>query len=440
MFGNTISCVEQKIRLSCKIFFISILFSFMKKIFSFVVWILLFSNTILTWAVDLDHHWGITASVANKFQDTITIIQIKKASETYINTFSWAFENWTGNSPKLNWDPVPYYADDETMPVALEWKISCSSTEDCGRIITSVDKKIPIVMEATTEGRANYETLGNNRENMKNRFYYFSPFEQYVDTDSDSNENVVSLSPWENMTKSVKRNQIKEKQGKNKEAKKQRKQYVEENSFWYSQTGATVVNVPNTNNGATCTSPIPCYTQFTNTYTNWTCAVWCWPTALTQILAYHDRRGTFPNLFPNIIASPTTIDQTIANIIRTYMGTVCSWVEWATTFANEGNGLKYARDRGYINTILPSLITSNLFYNIRLQVNQGRPLIINASSSSVWHIFVAYGWNTDTVWMNQIHVNYWWGSGTPDAWITETNIPALPWMRVLSILPVVITP
>jgi hypothetical protein len=168
--------------------------------------------------------------------------------------------------------------------------------------------------------------------------------------------------------------------------------------------------------------------------------VGCWPTALTQILAYHDRRGTFPNLFPNVVASPTNIDQAIANSIRTYMWTICSWSEWATGFANEWNGLRYARDRGYTSTILPSLITSNIFYNIRLNVNSGRPMIINAAWATSGHIFVAYGWNTDTIGVNQIHVNYGWGSWTPDAWITETSIPALPGMRVVSVLPVVITP
>jgi hypothetical protein len=66
--------------------------------------------------------------------------------------------------------------------------------------------------------------------------------------------------------------------------------------------------------------------------------------------------------------------------------------------------------------------------------------VINAWwSSGNGHIFVAYWWNTDIVGMNQIHVNYGWGPGTPDAWITESSIPGLPGaMKVLSILPVVI--
>lgn len=389
------------------------------------------------WIVNAGNHADIISSVSNKFQDGKVIKIVEQAGVQYINSFSWAFDDWNGKNPHFIWNPVPYYADDETYPVALEWKVSCVNKEDCGRVIVSVDKKTPIVIEAATEGKANYEILGNNRQNLKNRFYYFSPFEQYVDTDSTSDENTVALSPWENISKSVKRSQIKEKQSKNREAKKQ---FINSSFVWYSQTGTTVANVPSANNGATCTSPIPCYSQFTWTY-NWTsCFVGCWPTALTQILAYHDRRWTFPNLFPNVVASPTTMDQTAANSIRTYMGTVCSNGEWATGFVNEWNGLRYARDRGYTNTVLPSLITSNIFYNIRINVNQWRPVIINASSASAWHIFVAYGWNTDTVWVNQIHVNYWWGSGTPDAWITETSIPALPWMSVRSILPVVITP
>jgi hypothetical protein len=410
-----------------------------KKTSILLIWTLLVLSTLSEWIVNAGNYSIIASSVANKFQDWRVIKVVEQAGIQYINSFSWAFDGWKGKNPQIIGNPVPYYADDETYPVALEWKVSCLRNEDCGRVIISTDKKLPIVIEAATEGKANYETLGTNRANVKNRFYYFSPFEQYVDTDDASVESIVGLSPWENMGKSIKRAQIKEKQNKNKEAKKQ---FINNSSGWYSQTGATVANVPSANNGATCTSPIPCYNQFPFNYNGTICAVGCWPTALTQILAYHDRRGTFPNLFPNIIASATTIDQTTTNSIRTYMGTVCNNTTWQgdTVFINEWNGLRFARDKGYINTILPSLITSNIFYNIRINVNNGRPMIINAGGASGGHIFVAYGWNTDTVWVNQIHVNYGWGPGTPDAWITETSIPALPGMRVLSVLPVVITP
>lgn len=407
-----------------------------KKVAKFFLWVTVIFSLFIWWIVHANNYVKISSSVAHKFQDWKVIKIAEQAGIQYINVFSWAFDNWKDKNPHLVGNPVPFYADDELFPVAFEWKVSCLFNEDCGRIIISADKKSSIVIEAATEGRANYETLGNNRENLKNRFYYFSPFEQYVDTDKDSAENIVSLSPWENISKSVKRNHIKEKQSKNREAKKQ---FTEKTPPVYSQTGATVVNVPSVNNGTPCTSPIPCYNQFPFNY-NWTtCAVWCWPTALTQILAYHDRRGTFPNLFPGVVASPTVMDQTVANSIRTYMWTICSWTEWATWFASEWNGLRYARDKGYTNTILPTLITSNIFLNIRNNVNQGRPMIINAAWTT-GHIFVAYWWNTDTIGVNQIHVNYGWGSSTPDAWITETSIPALPGMRVVSLLPVVITP
>ncbi len=73
------------------------------------------------------------------------------------------------------------------------------------------------------------------------------------------------------MTKSIKRKDIKEKQIKNREA---RKEYTKRVTIEYSQTGATVANVPSANNGTTCTSPIPCYSQFRQTYGNITnCAV-----------------------------------------------------------------------------------------------------------------------------------------------------------------------
>ena len=412
----------------------------LKKISFILVYLFLFLGILREWIVNASTYSDISTSVSNKFQDLKMIKIAEQVGIQYINTFSWVFDDWKNNNPHLIGDPIPFYADDETYPVALEWKVFCLKNKDCGRVIISVDKKDPIVIEAATEGKTNYETLANGRENKKNRFYYFSPFEQYIDTTENEEEDIIAISPWENMTKSITRNDIQEKQNKNKEARRQKKQLTDNGSLWYSQTGATVVNVPNANNGATCTSPIPCYNQFSSNYNGTICAVGCWPTALTQILAYYDRRWTFPNLFPNIVASPTVMDQTTANAIRTYMGTVCSNGEWATWFSSEGNGLIYARDKGYTNTVLPSLITSNIFYNIRTNVNQWRPVIINASSASAWHIFVAYGWNTDTVWVNQIHVNYGWGPGTPDAWITETSIPALPWMSVRSILPVVITP
>lgn len=404
-----------------------------KKVSTILVLSFLISNVFTLWVANADNYSAISASVVNKFQDWKVVKIVEKAGIQYINTFSWSFDDWNNKRPHLLGDPVPYFADDESFPAALEWKVSCLGQENCGRVIISVDTKSPIVIEAATEGKANYETLGKKREDLKNRFYYFSPFEQYVDTQESQWEDVIALSPWE---KWIKRIHIKEKQTKNREAKKQS---IKKNTTGYFQTGATVVNVPSVNNGTPCTSPIPCYNQFPFNY-NWTtCAVWCWPTALTQILAYHDRKGTFPNLFPGVVASPTVMDQIIANSIRTYMWTICSWTEWATWFASEWNGLRYARDRGYISTVLPSLITSNIFYNIRINVNQGRPMIINAAWTT-GHIFVAYGWNTDTIGVNQIHVNYGWGSSTPDAWITETSIPALPGMRVVSLLPVVITP
>jgi hypothetical protein len=99
---------------------------------------------------------------------------------------------------------------------------------------------------------------------------------------------------------------------------------------------------------------------------------------LTQIFAYHDRRGTFPNLFPNVVADGSNIDWTVANTIRGYMGTVCDGSEGATAFTSIAKGMQYARDRGYTNTTNGSLITSSIFYNIRLQVNAGRPVVINA--------------------------------------------------------------
>ena len=72
------------------------------------------------------------------------------------------------------------------------------------------------------------------------------------------------------------------------------------------------------------------------------------------------------------------MNQTVANTIRGYMGTVCSGADGATAFTSIANGMQYARDRGYTNTTNGSLITSNIFYNTRLQINNGRPVVINA--------------------------------------------------------------
>ncbi len=407
----------------------------MKKPYSFllgaILWFSIFSSSL----VDASEGQQIYNSIANKFTDKKTISIVQDRAEKYINTFSSHFDEWKGQHPKLEWEPVPYYADDNITPVVLEWKVSCSQVQDCGRVIISVDKNNPIVVESATSGWANYETLWKNRENLKNRLFYFSPFEQYIDTTEDQKENIVALSPGENLRKSVTRVVIQEKQKFNKELKKN---FPKVPKPEYTQTWTTVVNVPGSNNGGTCNSPIPCYSQFSTTYWSQICAVWCGPTALTQIFAYHDRRGTFPNLFPNTVADGNNIDWTVANIIRGYMWTVCSWIEWATAFTSISNGMQYARDRGYTNTTNGSLITSNIFYNTRLQINNGRPVVINAWSSSQGHIFVAYWWNTDVVGMNQIHVNYGWWPSTPDAWITESYIEQLPNMRVLSILPVVI--
>lgn len=383
----------------------------------------------------------IADSVSNKFKDQDIITQANRASQLYIDTFSWSFEDWQNNSPILSGDPIPYYADDEKYPVALEWKVQCNRNENCGRIIVSTDKSTPIVIESATQWRANYETLASGRTDSKNKFYYFSPFEQYVDIDDPNMEDVVALSPWEKITRAG----LQDKQQKNRDARIAKKlldtprEDIVDASFG---VGTVVKNIPSVDNGTTCASPIPCYQQFPTTYANWSCAVWCWPTALTQIFAYHDRRGTFPNLFPNTVADPLVMDESVANSIGVYMGTYCTPEGWATVFSNERYGLQYARDRGYVHTVLPSLIESSIFYNIRMQVNRGRPVIVNALWSPSGHIFVAYGWNTDTVWLNQIHVNYGWGPGVSDAWITVSNLqhPLLNWMTLTSILPVVITP
>jgi hypothetical protein len=107
-----------------------------------------------------------------------------------------------------------------TTPVVLEWKISCSGKQDCGRVVVSVDAENPIVVESATSGQANYETLGQERKELKNRFFYFSPFEQYIDVTEDQIEKIVALSPGENLRKSVTRFTIEEKQKLNKELKK----------------------------------------------------------------------------------------------------------------------------------------------------------------------------------------------------------------------------
>lgn len=220
-------------------------------------------------------------------------------------------------------------------------------------------------------------------------------------------------------------------------------------------SGAATVNISSTSVW-TCGWPLPCYGQFTTTSYAWAngtpCYSGCWPTALAIIFGYYDRIGKFPNLVGNssIVASDTSIDVTMVNSIRWYMGTQCSATisSWArsgdTWFTSEGLGMQYARDRWYSTSSNGIYTAGSVAWMpiIMTEINAGRPVIVNYASTG-WHIMAAYWYQTNP---NMVHVNFGWGWIYADKYIPVSLIAVttnqawswnpIIWMRFHSVVTV----
>jgi hypothetical protein len=164
---------------------------------------------------------------------------------------------------------------------------------------------------------------------------------------------------------------------------------------------------------------VPCYNQYI-TYYNWErCAVWCVPVAWTMIYWYYDRKWQFPNLIPWTASdiNNTTIRTIIKDIWENYVNTKCNdnwWLTWDTSLTDALNWINYAINKWYTNSTVTKLSSKNLTYlfnNIKNEIDNWRPIIVNTSSHSMV-AFWYYSW-----WVNIVRINVWyWEDGTIYDW------------------------
>lgn len=342
---------------------------------------------------------------------------------------------WKGNNPKISWKPVPYFLDDTSTPVAYEWKVRCDKNQDCWSIIVAnIDNEFRI-LEAGTYGQANYEILSKGKEQKKNKLYYYSAFEQYIEsTDKDNQVVVDAINPEEKKEKTSSQMYTELKERKN-SVKDKKIRFIREDELWVDTKVKNItidptgfVEVSPMASTTTCQSAVPCYEQFTKQYWSSTCPSGCSPTAMAIIFGYYDRKGTFPNLVGNssILApawwSTDVVLQTMVNSISWYMWTYCSSRGWVTPYATIWSGMRYARDRGYTNSqngVYTPWSAGFLFPKIKTQINWAKPLIVNYSSATNAHSMVAYGYNdTWVISTGQVHVNFGWGAYYSDKYIS----------------------
>lgn len=69
--------------------------------------------------------------------------------------------------------------------------------------MVAVAGNVAHVMEAGTYGTANYERLGDGKESRKNKLYYYSAFDQYIESTSGKDITVDTLDPEKQLKKSA---------------------------------------------------------------------------------------------------------------------------------------------------------------------------------------------------------------------------------------------
>ena len=405
----------------------------------------------MVWVSDRDDFSQIEQSLE---KPQISKKIMKQARNIAHNSFKWIEPydvNWKGKLPKLFWKPVPYYADDVSEPIAYEWKIACFHVKDCGSItVASLNGEYQI-LETSTYGKANYERLWQAKQWKKNKLYYYSPVDQYIESlDVNWVKTVEAINPWKKYIDVT--SELYDEKSKIELIRKKGKLKFHKDSItspqWLIGTWTITANLPWTSLW-TCGGPLPCYNQFSQSYNGTICLSWCGPTALAIIFGYYDRNGAFPNLLPCVVASSTIADISMVNSIRGYMWTVCSGWEWATGFWNLGLGMQYARNRGYTNSangILTSWTVWAMMLKVKAQINAGKPIIVNYGTATIWHIMAAYGFQTNAApTPDDIHVNFWWWGQYPDkylpsAWaITSAqagNGNPVIWMNLISVVTV----
>lgn len=323
--------------------------------------------------------------------------------------------DWKGYNPRLWFDGVAYFSDDTWNPSAYEWKVLCDKSDDCGSIIISVLDDTYSLLQASTNWKANYEYLLDISAHKKNKLYYFSPLEQYAESDDG---NVT----WINPTLNIEESKVKLKNNKQdyriwKKSRIDKMQSIPDS--YYSVT--SIVTVP-WNTTSACNSLVPCYKQ--NYIPSWACLTWCSPVAMSIIFGYYDRKwGTYANLIPNT-ASDTIVDQNMIMSVRTYMGTQCTWSGAGNTnLVSMKNWIQYAKDKWYwTSSAVLTSGASSMHLAIRTEINAWRPIMINVQKNmSEWHTMVWYAYTSSGITVRDVKVNFGWWPTRPGAYIPFTN-------------------
>jgi hypothetical protein len=417
-----------------------------------------------------DEFVQIENSIEKPLIDTKDIKNAHKYAINYISSLEPYDIHWTGKHPKMIGKWVPYYTDDENTPIVYEWKIRCDDIKDCGSVIVATIDGVSRVMEAGTYGLANYERLGKNKKSQKNKLYYYSAFDQYIESSDGKTTTIDMIDPEKQLKKSAseRKEELKWEKEKRKEMRKSGKTQFETEvpNNWSSLqqviAPTVAIDVSPMTPTAWCQSALPCYQQFQQTYWSSTqCWSGCTPTAMTIIFGYYDRKWLFPNLYGNstqLAPDSGNTDATligIVNSVRGFMQTYCTAISggagattpWLTMWV----GMQYVRNRGYTNSpdgIYSSWLATPLFLRIKTEINAARPLIVNYGSATTGHTLAAYGYNdTGAIGTSQLHVNYWFWASFPDkyisisvaiAWSSTTNDGnnAIIWQTLKSIVTV----
>ena len=408
----------------------------MKRAF-LVVWGLL----VILWISQISYTFA---------QPLLTQGKALKLAEQYIEN-SLSDEAWKDNNPHIS-AQTPFHVDDSKVVSYIEYKVSCDSTPDCGFILVNVDKNDVAVPIASPTGNTPSELLDTGA--WESDYYYFSPFDIYAENLETGfvqaldpgkavdprEESDLKLSKEE---KDILKEQKQALKDELKAAKQQAKEYKKSQDFkdrkleiqdqifsvpkeefsmkvlpianadtwtssgnWYTAPSSSNIFVNGPVNP--CGSKIPCYQQFSTTYSSSSCYVWCAPVAMWMIFWYYDRTWRYPNLL-SWTASDTnsTSVKDMIKLIWGHMWTYCNWNAWSTALKNIWKGIYYARWKWYINStaVKTDGTPTSLYTSIQSEIDNQRPTILNNSS----HSMVAFWYRLNST-SPIARVNIWWGS------------------------------
>ena len=148
-----------------------------------------------------DPLFQVGESIRDDRLDKKSVKMARKTLDDYIASLELYDVHWKGKHPKPLGSPIPYYTDDESAPITYEWKIQCDDTRDCGSVIVAMIDTESRIMEAGTYGTANYERLVDGKVSQKNKLYYYSPFDQYIERDNEKTTTVDMIDPEKQIKK-----------------------------------------------------------------------------------------------------------------------------------------------------------------------------------------------------------------------------------------------